>query len=188
MDLSSMIANNWQKLLVFTVMVAILAPSTGTSQLANGTVTFKKSPRLLDAVTTYNSVRVWGSTYYFTVELPKEAVEPLGKVIISQRQGTEDINFLLEKSKAFEGRYTDKGKELTLKTVTRDDRTKAISIVFDPPVVPGTTFSIGLKPKRNPDYEGIYLYGVTAFPAGKNPLGLYLGVGRLHFYGGTDVR
>jgi hypothetical protein len=156
------------------------------SQFPNGRVVFDKSPRLLDAVTTFNNARAWGATYYFTIELPEEAGEPIDKVIISQRQGSEDIEFLLDKTVAVEGSYNNKGKQINLGEVTRDEETNEITIILDSPVSPGTVFSIGLKPKINPSYSGIYLFGVTVFPQGEKPSPLYLGVGRLDFYSGRD--
>jgi hypothetical protein len=156
------------------------------SQFPNGRVVFDKSPRLLDVVTTFNSVRAWGATYYFTVELPKEAGEPIDKVVIAQRQGSEDIEFLLDKTIAVEGSYDNKGKQINLGAVTRNEETKEITIILDSPVSPGTIFSIGLKPRINPFYSGIYLFGVTVFPQGEKPSPLYLGAGRLDFYSGRD--
>lgn len=167
------------------VAVSVLGASTDPTQaiqLANGTVSFDKSPRLMDAATTFNTIRTWGATYYFTVNLPEDAGEPLQRVTIGQRQGQDTIRFQLKDSTAFEGTSGRKGKKLTIKEVTKEPETGAISVTFDPPIPPGRTFTIGLDPVRNPDSSGVYLFGVTAFPAGEKPYGLYLGVGRLHFY------
>ena len=173
--------------LSFAGILAISVPSTEAVQLADGTVSFEKSPRLINAVTTFNAVRVWSAKYYFTIYLPDNAGEPLEQVTIQQRQGVEDIRFQLEKTFAFEGTHRDKGERLTLQAVSKDEQTNTISVTFDPPIPPGQTFTIGLKPRRNPRYSGIYLFGITAFPAGEKPRSLYLGVGRLQFYrGGGD--
>jgi hypothetical protein len=154
-------------------------------ELEGGRTAFEKSPRLLDAVTTLSSVRVWGAKYYFTIALPNDIGEPLGKITIQQRQGGDEIDFYRDKTFAFVGTRKDKGENLSLASVNWDEQTKTISLIFDPPVSPGTTLTVGLKPKRNPDYGGVYLFGVTAFPVGSNPDGLYLGVGRLQFYEGN---
>lgn len=159
-----------------------VAPSIQAIQLAAGTVTFKKPPNLVSVTTTYNEADVWGATYYFTLELPENAGEPLQRVTINQIEGIEDIRFELEKTQAFEGTSRHKRERLTLKEVTNDAKTKTISVTFDPPVVPGKTFTIALRPIRNPEIGGVYLFGVTAFPAVEKPYGLYLGPGRLHFY------
>ncbi len=161
---------------------AIAAPSTQAIQLADGTVSFEKPPNLISATTTYNATYVWGATYYFTLELPTNAGEPLRRVTINQRQGVDDIRFDLEDTRAFEGTPRNKGEKLTLKEVTKDADTQTISVTFDPPIQPGKTFTIGLRPVRNPWSSGAYIFGVTAFPVGEKPYGLYLGVGRLQFY------
>jgi Protein of unknown function (DUF2808) len=174
--------------LVLTYLIYYRCDGTIASQFPNGRVVFDKSPRLLDAVTTFNNVRAWGATYYFTLELPKEAGEPIAKVVISQRQGSEDIEFLLDKTIAVEGSYNNKGKQINLRTVTRDEETKEITVILDSPISPGTIFSIGLKPTINPFYSGIYLFGVTVFPPGEKPSPLYLGVGRFDFFSDSTFR
>jgi hypothetical protein len=159
------------------------AASTQAIQLADGTlVSFKKPPNLIDVTTTYKETSAWGARYYFVLELPENAGEPLERVTINQRQGIEDIRFDLKKTQAFEGTPRHEGEKLTLKEVTIDAETKTVSVTFDPPVMPGKTFTIELRPVRNPDVDGVYLFGVTAFPAAEMPYGLYLGPGRLHFY------
>lgn len=170
-----------------TTGILIFGPSsTQAVQFQDGRVSFEKSPRLVDVITTQDSTSVWGAKYYFTMEIPENAGEPLSKVTIQQREGVEEIRFQLEKTFAFEGNHTHKGEPLTVQSVTQDEATGEISVIFDRPITPGTIFTIGLKPGRNPDYSGVYLFGVTAFPQGEKPLGLYLGVGRLHFYRSSD--
>ncbi len=39
-----------------------------------------------------------------------------------------------------------------------------------------------VKPKRNPQTVGVYLFGVTVYPEGEDSLGIYLGPGRLHIH------
>lgn len=158
-----------------TVAETIIAPTS-----------FITSPRLVDAVTTFNQVRVWGSTYYFTVEIPQNAQAPLKSITIHQREGSDTIRFFPEKTVAFLGTYRRKGQTIGIETISQNPETNAITLEFDQGIPPGSFFSVGLKPRRNPDYDGVYLFGVTVFPQGENPQGLYLGVGRLHFYRGGD--
>ena len=147
----------------------------------DGRVSFDKSPVLIDAMTTFNSIYVWGATYYFTINLPDSAGEPLQKLVISQRQAPETIDFYVNDTVAFNGTHSKKQEKLNLQA-NYDEETGGIAIIFDPPIPPGTTFTVGLKPKRNPDFSGVYLFGVTAFPTGEKPLSLYLGVRSLSFY------
>jgi hypothetical protein len=155
-------------------------------ELYDGTTIFEKSPRLVDAITTYNTTYVWNATYYFTIALPENAGEPLQKVTIAQRQGSEDIKFYLDETVAYEGTADDKGRQISIAKVDFDENSNVITAIFAEPVSPGKLVTVGFKPKRNPQYEGIYLFGVTVFPRGEKPQGLYLGVGRLHFYGNDN--
>ena len=182
MSISKILAST---LALTTTFTGVAVPGAEGIQLANGTVAFVRSPHLIAASTTFNQAYLWGSTYYFTVELPENIGEPLGMVKIQQREGFETIRFNLEESLVFEGKHRRKGERLAIAEVTEDKETKTISLTFDPPISPGKTVTIGLRPVRNP-IDGIYLFGVTAFPAGAKPSGLYLGVGRLHFYDNFD--
>lgn len=153
-------------------------------QFPDGRTAFNKSPLLLNVITTFNEVAVWSAKYYFTINLPENAGEPLGQVKIQQREGFETILFYLDKTFAFEGTPNQRGKSLSIKEVKLDENSNTVTVIFDPPIPPGTVFTLGLKPQRNPLYDGIYLFGVTALPVGEQPSGLYLGVGRLQFYRG----
>ncbi|WP_066382757.1 DUF2808 domain-containing protein [Anabaena sp. CA = ATCC 33047] len=151
-------------------------------QLQDGTVYFAQPPRLVAATTTYNEVYAWGAKYYFTISVPENAGEPLQKITINQREGVDHIHFDLKNSFAFVGTRANKGEKIKLKDVTSDRNTRTISINFEPPISPGKTITIGLKPWRNPAVAGVYLFGVTAVPLGEKTHNQFLGFGRLHFY------
>lgn len=142
---------------------------------------------MVATTTPYTDTNVWDTTYYFTVELPVTAGEPLQRVTFSQTEGTEHIRFDLKHSSAFEGTRDRRGSKLALKLV-KSDPTQPVTVTFDPPVPPGKTVTIGLRTVRNPLFDGIYLFSVTAFPAGEQANGQFLGFGRLQFYtdGGSD--
>jgi hypothetical protein len=178
----------FQGMRVATLLGTTLALITGMGasqaiQLADGTVYFAQPPRLVEATTTFKGVNMWGATYYFTLSVPENAGEPLQRVTINQKEGGYDIRFDLEDSRSFVGTRWDKGSKLTLGEVTRNRETQTVSVTFAPPVPPGKTVTIGLRPVRNPMFSGIYLFGVTAFPVGEKSHGQFLGFGRLHFYG-----
>ncbi len=142
---------------------------------------FVKAPRLVDYHTTFSGLRVRQAVYYFDLEIPDDAVGSLQQVAIAQRQGSEEIEFRLDQTRAFQGHHRRKQEPITLANVTQDDSTNTINVSFATPIQPGSKITIGLKPKRNPDFEGFYLFGVTAFPAGEKPTGLYLGAARFYF-------
>lgn len=157
-----------------------LTPSAQAVQLADRTVYFNHPPRLLEATTTEKGVRVFGAKYYFTLSVPADAGEPLQRVTIAQREAVDQVRFSLDKTQAFADRDREQG--LSLGEVTADQDAQTVSVVFNPPVQPGKTVTIRLRPRRNPDIGGVYLFGVTAFPQGKKAHGQFLGFGRLHFY------
>ena len=149
-------------------------------------VAFRKAPRLLDIYTTFNTVRFRGATYYFDIVISEEGEVPLQKVEIELRRGQDEIKYRLEKTVAYLGTHRRKGDQLTLASVSQDEETRVITVEFADALPPGTTFTVGLKPRRNPYFSGVYVFGVTAFPQGENPYGLYLGSRSLSFYSSYD--
>ncbi len=156
-------------------------PATAV-RLANGQVYFNHPPRLVEAATSYSGARMSGATYQFTLSLPEDAGEPLQQVVIAQRENLDTVQFDLERSRAFLGRGFRGSPAVPIVSSTQDPKTGAVTVVFDPPVMPGSTVTVALKAERNPSVGGVYLFGVTAAPAGENSYGQFLGFGRLHFY------
>lgn len=146
-----------------------------------GTTYFVSPPRLVDASTTQNYVYAWSATYYFTLDVPESAGEPLQRVTIAQNEGADRVRFNLRETEAFDGDKRSNTK-LGLGEVTQDDKTKAITVNFNPPVPPGKRVTIALSPYQNPAFGGVYLFGVTAFPQGEPAYGQFLGFGRISIY------
>jgi hypothetical protein len=155
------------------------SPSAQAIQLADGTVYFAQVPRLIKATTTFNDVRFWGATYYFTLSIPEDAGEPLQQVTFVQKEGLDKIDFNLKQTRAYENGKRDHPIALGKVSATQG---RVISVTFEPPVPPGKTVTIALRPFYNPDFSGVYLFGVTAFPQGEKAHGQFLGYGRLQFY------
>ena len=164
-----------------SLSAVILEMPAQAVKLSDGKVYFVQPPRLLGASTTQNSTRVWGATYYFTLNVPENAGEPLRQIMIAQQPSPDRIRFDVKDTHAFEGTRR-KGTPLTLSNAVEDRATQTVTLQFDPPVAPGKTITIALSPIVNPDVGGVYLFGVTAFPLGENPYGQFLGFGRLQFY------
>lgn len=174
--------------LSLTASLATINFPLQASQLTANRVFFRQSPRLLEAYSTFSGARVPGAKYYFNFNLPEQAGESLEKLIIQQRSGFEKIDFSLDRTLAFIGKPNDRGAAIPIENISIDPETRAIEIIFAAPIAPGTNFSIGLRPKRNPQYGGVYIFGVTAFPLASQSNGSYLGIGRFHFYrNGGDV-
>jgi Protein of unknown function (DUF2808) len=168
----------------------LLYSSLGTPsqavRLQDGKVYFVHPPSLVSAATTERRASSSGASYYFTLSIPEDAGEPLQQVDIAQRDGSTQgrlVQFDAEASQAFSGTRRDRGDDLTLGENHFDRDAQTLSVVFNPPVPPGTTVTLKLQPKRNPRQDGIYLFGVTAYPKGTDTHGQFLGYGRLQFDG-----
>jgi hypothetical protein len=172
-----------------TVAIApsVSPPSAEAVELSDGTVYFVSPPRL-DPDSVYSSrssPAALGATYYFTLTVPEDAGEPLSQVSITQREGDtarQRVIFQPAESFAFEGTRRDRGDALPLNNATFNADDQTLTLTFDPPVEPGTTVTVGVRPRNNPLSEGVYLFGITAYPPGEQVHGQFLGYGRLHFY------
>ena len=179
-----------KRLLSSILSVSLLIPlgmltsgrSAAAVQLADGTVYFASPPQLGAVSSTNSAVNAWVVTYYFTLTVPDKAGESLGQVTIEQSEGTDLVRFSPKDVTAVEGTSRRSAPSLGLGEVKVDRPTKTVTINFNPPVPPGKTVTLALVPDRNPLYGGVYLFGVTAFPAGEKTHGQFLGFGRLHFY------
>ncbi|MDX2099215.1 MAG: DUF2808 domain-containing protein [Leptolyngbyaceae cyanobacterium bins.59] len=174
------------KTYLFGSMIALTAGLWGfpsqAVQFRDGTVHFVQPPRLLSASTTQKSAYAWGATHFFSLEVPANAGEPLQRVTIAPYQAPDSIYYLLRETEAFEGQGWQGGPLLTIREATQDPQTQAVTVVFDPPVPPGKMVTIGLRPRENPSIGSVYLFGITAYPAGEKAQGQFLGYGRIHFY------
>jgi hypothetical protein len=167
-----------------TLLLGILLPTSLLTlsaiavPLKNGGSVFNRAPSLIETST---STKIPGvpATYKFTISVPEDAGEPLQAVTITPRENVESLRFDENESRAFAG-----GSALHLASIGGDQpsNSKEVTVVFDPPVSPGSTVTVSLKAKNNPEFGGVYLFGITAFSAGENSPGLFLGNGTLHFY------
>lgn len=154
-------------------------PSAQAVQLADGTVYFVYPPRMLQFRATHKKTGV-ESTYYLTLDVPANAGEPLQRVTITQHEGSDNIKFTLQKTQAVATQPAT--PSIPIERVTAEQKTRTVSVTFPTPVSPGRTVTIALRSTHNPLAQGIYLFGVTAFPPGEKVHGQFLGFGRLHFY------
>lgn len=171
-------------LLIAGATFASLPISSATAgQFSDGRTFFDRSPSLVRSATSNLATR-FSSTYTFTLTVPVDAGFPLQAVTITQKGDAEMVHFDVGKSVAFAGDRYRAGLSLPLASVggIEPGNDKQTTIVFDPPVQPGTTVTIALEVKRNPSTSGTYLFSVTAYPIGKKGIGSFLGLGRLSFY------
>jgi hypothetical protein len=152
-------------------------------KLSNGQVAFNNPPNLIRAATSSSNPNT-PATYHFTLSVPKDAGEPLQAVKIVQRQNVDTVAFDMNRSRAFKGDSFAGGPALSLASIGGEAPANPgeAMVVFDPPVSPGSTVTVALKAKHNPWRGGVYLFGVTAYPAGENGIGQFLGYGRIQFH------
>lgn len=170
--------------LILSVAIGVFSPICLAQNFpypADSTFFTGQPPVLVNAETLDSYVRWPNAHYYFTFNLPSNSVESVGKVTIQQETSIETISFNLSDTYAFQGTQNNRGKAIAFKAA-QDPQTQAINVTFDPPIPPGTTFTIRLEANQNPSQSGVYLFRINAFPAGSNPIGLDMGVGRLSFY------
>jgi len=152
-----------------------IAPLARGIEFPDGSTFFDSAPRYLDAEATFNDTGVFGAKYYFTIDLPADAGEPIGRILINQRQGFDDIRYLLDRTTAFIGTPNEQGETLEIDEVTIDEEEKTITVDLATPVPPGNRLTVGVFPRNNPRFGGNYRFGVTVFPAGSRNRGLYIG-------------
>lgn len=182
------VTNFFSTLFVVSTGLYLLPHSVANAvTLSNGTIAFVEPPRLISASTPYSNTSVPNTTYYFTLEVPTTAGEALQQVTFNQIQGTEDIAFNQKDTFAFEGTRNHQGSKLALKAVKGGDKQQTITVIFDTPIPPGKTVTIGLQTYYNPFTDGVYLFGVKAFPSGEKTAGQSLGIGRFQFSGPTTT-
>ena len=170
-------------LIAGTVLPISLSTNIASAvELPSGEVAFSKGPRLTRAATTSRSRNSPIATYQFTIEVPEDAKEALGSVVIQQRSGGDTVKFKEDKSSAFFGDSLAGGPDVSLAAVGGDieQQPGEAIVVFDQPIEPGNTVTVRVKPKRNPSSGGTYQFGVTAYPEGENVRGLYLGSRRIN--------
>ena len=152
-------------------------------QYADGRTEFSYPLRLIDSKTTRNIIGERHPTYYISFSFPVAAEEPLDKVVVTLDEGRRDPTFSYRLDAFQAVAHTSEGEqELPIGNVTEDPTTKAVTVQFDPPVAPGADITLALKPARNPRFEGVYLFGINAFPAGEQAQPTFVGYARLSFY------
>jgi Protein of unknown function (DUF2808) len=166
-------------LITFSIITSLSIFAATAVTLRDGKTYFAKPPRLTSSTTTQNGSYIWGASYYFTVEIPEKAGEPLAKLVIAQETGQGEPQFNTQAAEIFEGTRKNPGDQLKFQSIEISENPVTITAVFDPPIPPGKTITLRLYPVRNPQVGGAYLYGVTAFPAGEQAHGQFLGFGRI---------
>ena len=157
-------------------------PAAEAIQYHDGTVEFSAPPRLVDSYATRNLVSDGGVTYYLTIDFPAAAEEPMDRIVISLDEGHDPIfRYQLEAIQVWQTVGEEK-RLVSMGDLSQDCDTQALTIGFDPPLPPGGTVTLALRPVRNPRFAGVYLFGARAFPVGETVRPTFMGFARLSFY------
>ncbi len=159
-----------------------ITPPAAAIQYRDGTVEFSAPPRLTESYTTRNLVSDGSVTYYLTLDFPAAAQEPMDRIVISLDEGYDPrFRYRLEATEVWQT-VGDTQRSVPLGAVTQDRDTQTLTLTFDPPLPPGGTVTLALRPVRNPRFAGVYLLGATAFPVGEQVRPTFMGFARLSFY------
>lgn len=161
---------------------AIATPASAV-ELPDGTIAFEAPPRFVALSANHPCANV-PSNYYFTLEVPESAGEALKQVTVTQPEGAEALDFNFDASVACEGGRG--GRKIALERMNSDpNNDRSWTFSFDRAIEPGEKVTIRLHTDRNPELDGFYLFGVTAFPEGEQVRGQFLGLHQLSLDGGS---
>lgn len=156
-----------------------LLPAPARALELRGQTYFNSPPWKVVARNFFWYIQQYGAEYYFTIDMPEKAGEALGAVRIEQTRGVDrTFRWQVGKTYAYLGKPRAEGPAVPV-TVTYDDSQRRFDIRFEQPVAPGQQVTVALVPDFNPVYADTYLYGVTAYPAGPNPVGQFVGFGTI---------
>ncbi|MEM8602877.1 MAG: DUF2808 domain-containing protein [Cyanobacteria bacterium P01_H01_bin.121] len=147
---------------------------------ADGSTHFAEVPRLVNVATNKRAAGSLGPTYTFTLRVPVGATENLGRVVIQQIQGGDQVWYQnIHELRIFEGTIRNQGRNFAIAAIDLNPINNTIVVDFDQTVPPGTTVTIALRPQRNPRSIGTYLFNIRAFPSGPKPAGQFVGTSRI---------
>lgn len=157
--------------LLTPLVTPLLLPAPPAPALElRGQTYFQSPPWKVSLRNYYWYVEQSGGEYYITIELPEKADASLGALQILQTRGVDrSFSFDERASRAFLGLPRREGAKVPV-VVRFDDNQRLFRIDFPEPVAPGSTLTVALRPFRNPSQSDTYMFQVTAFPAGPDPV------------------
>ncbi|MBD0269455.1 MAG: DUF2808 domain-containing protein [Cyanobacteria bacterium Co-bin8] len=163
--------------LAYGLLSAVSGLPAAASRLPSGRVVFDSSLELIDV----SPLEANGEPerYQVVIQIPLTAAEPLEALVIKPRDSNAGLSFDLNTTEVFVGDTYGLGPEVPLASVggTPLDLNQVL-VVLENPAPPGTTLSIVLNPQQRPA-DGVYELGITAYPAGEDSVGQFLGYGQI---------
>ncbi len=172
----------WAMVALVCAVVTTLLP-VGAVELSDGSTMFTSPPRLVSFVTTENVTNRKNATYYVTVNLLPEAGEALKTLKVSLIEGRfTRLDYRTDDIEVFAGDRGDRQRDYAVDLAEYDEASQMLTIQLATAADPGQYLTFALKPVRNPTRAGVYLFEVTAAPAGENPVFQRAGTGRLNIF------
>jgi Protein of unknown function (DUF2808) len=165
--------------LMLVATLSLVQQSAQSVQVADS-ANFAQVPQLVEVKTFEKGAGSLIATYYLTISVPEQAGAPLQRLTLTQSQGTSQIQFVAEQTKAYQSQ--NRQAQVGVKLIDQNLAPRTTAIRFEPAIAPGQTVTVALRPTINPAIAGTYQFGVTAFPEGDQARGQFLGVARLQFY------
>lgn len=163
------------------LMPAAVLPPARALEL-RGSTYFVKAPWKAELITYYDHTSDPSALYYLTISLDPQAGASLQRLTFQQTGGADwTFPFSPERTRAFLGRPRREGAAVPVQA-TFSQRERLITMDFPEPVAPGSTVTVALKPWFNPVTADTYLFQVTAWPAGPQPVASPVGSARLRIY------
>jgi hypothetical protein len=167
------------------VTLPLCAPTAHAVELPYGSRMNVQVPRLTK-VSGLHLEPGGNATLYFTIHVPPSYGHSVEAIHITQiPSGGEQIRFAANQSQVVMGdRFTYRSMAIPLSSIggSEDEAMGALTLAFAQPLLPGSTVTVAITTERNP-LDGIHQFGVTAYPVGASNTSLYLGTGRVTFYG-----
>jgi len=165
-------------LLAFAVAAA---PACRALEL-RGSTYFVKPPWKVTLVSYTTTTSDPWPEYYFTINLSPAAGASLGRLTIQQTRGVDaQFPFSVERTRAFLGTPRREGRRLPV-AATFNEAERLFTVDFPEPVAPGESITVVLKPWANPIAADTYMFQVTAWPSGPDPVASPVGFGTLRIY------
>ncbi len=168
------------------VLLAWIGVTSGSDALAvqgaGGITYFEQVPTLDHASVAPRHTRMRGATLQVTVTVPAAAGEPLHQIQIDQTRNPESLRISAERIATIQAdRWQNAATQVPTQVILPSETDQPIQLVFDPPITPGSTITIGFHPIKTPRTPGPYLFGITAFPIGDQPHAYFLGYAEVTF-------
>jgi hypothetical protein len=159
------------------LVVGLSSLPAAASRLPSGRVVFDSPLQLVEIAPL--AAEGGPKRYQVTIEIPLTAAEPLEALVIQPRDPQAGLVFDLGTTEVFLEEAYGLSPALPLVSVGGPSPSlNQLLLVLETPVAPGSTLLVVLNPQQ-PPAPGQYEVGITAYPAGADSVGQFLGYGQI---------